>query len=297
MGDVAQILGISTAAANNNNSKHGHAPPDAPSSHSIPRSIQNASALLSKPVLKILSGKIESQNHAPSSSSLPPIVPSHNLTIQSSIKKRRGGGSVTGPGTTMVDNTTAGHNSSISFVKIHNKCISTKKARSWIYAPFSNSARKDGLLLHHWVRAGLEYPDYPYARFDIHLDELSYRNEVLEIENANNSRNDRERTDPNRAPMPVRRVTRVGERRRRRSVGARRGSGFSEAEVMSLLASIHAHLPISGDEWRAVQQEHHTAYPDADRTVESLRRKFASLHRSRIPTGDPTCPAEVREAM
>ena len=65
---------------------------------------------------------------------------------------------------------------------------------------------------------------------------------------------------------------------------------------MSLLASIRSHLPISGDEWRAVQQEHLTAYPDADRTVDSLRRKFSSLHRSRVPTGDPNCPAEVREA-
>jgi len=29
-------------------------------------------------------------------------------------------------------------------------------------------------MLHHWVRAGVEYPDYPYARFDVHLEKLSY---------------------------------------------------------------------------------------------------------------------------
>jgi len=29
-------------------------------------------------------------------------------------------------------------------------------------------------MLRHWVRAGVEYPDYPYARFDVHLEKLSY---------------------------------------------------------------------------------------------------------------------------
>ena len=47
-------------------------------------------------------------------------------------------------------------------------------ARKWTWAPFSSSSRTDGALFHHWVRAGVEYPDYPYARFDIHLDPVTY---------------------------------------------------------------------------------------------------------------------------
>eukprot|EP00557_Chaetoceros_sp_GSL56_P005221 CAMPEP_0176505988 /NCGR_PEP_ID=MMETSP0200_2-20121128/16796_1 /TAXON_ID=947934 /ORGANISM="Chaetoceros sp., Strain GSL56" /LENGTH=715 /DNA_ID=CAMNT_0017905595 /DNA_START=906 /DNA_END=3053 /DNA_ORIENTATION=- len=63
-----------------------------------------------------------------------------------------------------------------SLVRVNQKYISTKKkARPWCWAPFSSEARNDGLVLHHWVRAGVEYPEYPFARFNIHLDTLDYR--------------------------------------------------------------------------------------------------------------------------
>lgn len=62
-----------------------------------------------------------------------------------------------------------------AFVKIGNKQINPHKpARKWTWAPFSSSSRPDGLILNHWVRANVEYPDYPYARFDIHLDPVQY---------------------------------------------------------------------------------------------------------------------------
>ena len=65
-----------------------------------------------------------------------------------------------------------------SMVKVNNKFIqSSKKARPWCWAPFSSGARNDGLMLHHWVRAGVEYPEYPFVRFNIHLDGLSYKKE------------------------------------------------------------------------------------------------------------------------
>ncbi|GKZ01109.1 hypothetical protein MPSEU_001062400 [Mayamaea pseudoterrestris] len=63
-------------------------------------------------------------------------------------------------------------------VKVGNKFISiAKPARKWAWAPFSSSARTDGAIFHHWVRANVEYPDYPYARFDIHLDPVTYNDE------------------------------------------------------------------------------------------------------------------------
>jgi DNA methyltransferase 1-associated protein 1 len=177
MGDVANILGITPNSSNNKgrinaglNNRNFPTIKDAPASHSIPRSIQSTSAILNKPVLKILAGKEEAKNYT-SSSTLPPIAPSTNIPTQ---RGRHGlGESKESDRDTLTQD---------SFVKINNKYISTKKARSWVFAPFSNSARKDGLLLHHWVRAGVEYPEYPYARFDVHLEELSYANVVLEIE-------------------------------------------------------------------------------------------------------------------
>lgn len=62
-----------------------------------------------------------------------------------------------------------------SAVKVGSKWIDTQKpARKWVWAPFTSSSRNDGLVLNHWVRAGVEYLDYPYARFDIHLDPVQY---------------------------------------------------------------------------------------------------------------------------
>jgi DNA methyltransferase 1-associated protein 1 len=63
-------------------------------------------------------------------------------------------------------------------VKVGNKYISASKpAKKWVWAPFASSARTDGALFRHWVRANVEYPDYPYARFDVHLDTLTYTDE------------------------------------------------------------------------------------------------------------------------
>lgn len=198
MGDVAQILGIQANAdpttGNSNNdvvtaTAAIQKPPPEPSSHSIPVSIQNASSILNKPVLKLLSGKTEAQKHL-SSSTLPPIVPSHNMplqTIQKGIIQTNNNRSTPTPPLNHPNSFMANQQ---TLVKINNKFISSaKKARSWVFAPFSNSARKDGLLLHHWVRAGVEYPEYPYARFNIHLDELSYRNEAIDIQNLMNIKN------------------------------------------------------------------------------------------------------------
>ena len=66
-------------------------------------------------------------------------------------------------------------------VKVGNRTItSNKPARRWVWAPFSSSARTDGAQFSHWVRSGVEYPDYPYARFDVHLDPMSYTEEEYE---------------------------------------------------------------------------------------------------------------------
>ena len=187
MGDVAQILGVNNSSRN----EKKFLPPPSPASHTIPKSIHNSSVILNnKPVLKVLSSgqTAPASNHSQKlfSTSLPPIVPSHNLPLQTTkrVINREASNSTTTP----TQNPSLA-TSQISFVKINNKAISTKKARSWVFAPFTNSARKDGLKLHHWVRAGVEYPEYPYARFNIHLEELSYRNEVLEIESANQNSN------------------------------------------------------------------------------------------------------------
>mmetsp|Transcript_22733 Transcript_22733/g.52191 ORF Transcript_22733/g.52191 Transcript_22733/m.52191 type:complete len:634 (+) Transcript_22733:182-2083(+) len=62
-----------------------------------------------------------------------------------------------------------------SAVRVGNRTVFTSKLpRQWSWKAFTSSARGDGVQFRHWVRANVEYSDYPYARFDVNLNPLSY---------------------------------------------------------------------------------------------------------------------------
>jgi DNA methyltransferase 1-associated protein 1 len=45
----------------------------------------------------------------------------------------------------------------------------------WTWAAYSNSARGgDAQLFYRWNKAGIEFQDYPYARFNVHMAKLDY---------------------------------------------------------------------------------------------------------------------------
>ncbi|KAK8798695.1 hypothetical protein WA158_007779 [Blastocystis sp. Blastoise] len=54
-------------------------------------------------------------------------------------------------------------------------------AKKWIYAPIISSARSDMISLYHWVRQNIEYPDYPFARFNIPVSILQYTDEEYSL--------------------------------------------------------------------------------------------------------------------
>ena len=74
------------------------------------------------------------------------------------------------------------------------------------------------------------------------------------------------------------------------------GQQFRINEILSLLEAISTHLPIGSLEWEVVASQHNENFPDKERTGPSLRRNFSQLHKVKKPTGDPTCPVEVRYA-
>jgi hypothetical protein len=76
----------------------------------------------------------------------------------------------------------------------------------------------------------------------------------------------------------------------------KRGVGFSQKELDSLLDAIEEILPIGSQEWEAVERQHRSMYPESDRNQEALKRKFGKLYLKKIPTGDPHCPPEVIRA-
>jgi hypothetical protein len=69
---------------------------------------------------------------------------------------------------------------------------------------------------------------------------------------------------------------------------------YSKEELIHFLGVMHVHMPIGGNKWDLVLDQHSLSYPG--REVEYLRRKFAQLYRSRTPTRDPRCPREVKLA-
>jgi hypothetical protein len=75
-----------------------------------------------------------------------------------------------------------------------------------------------------------------------------------------------------------------------------RSADYSKEELLHFLNIGLSIQPTSQTEWNSVLDEHNIEYAHKNRTVESLRRKYAQLHRKKIPTGDPYCPEEVRLA-
>lgn len=63
-----------------------------------------------------------------------------------------------------------------------------------------------------------------------------------------------------------------------------------------MLDSIERYLPLCKEEWDAVLQLHNQQFKDFNRTTDSLKRKFSSMHRKKMPTGDPLMTDDVRRA-
>ena len=66
---------------------------------------------------------------------------------------------------------------------------------------------------------------------------------------------------------------------------------YRQDELMHLLEIMQSILPIGPNEWDMVVDAHSAKYEGRD--LESLRRKYTSLHRKKMKTGSPNIPPEV----
>ena len=48
--------------------------------------------------------------------------------------------------------------------------LGMRKVRPWKWMPFTNPARRDGLVLYHWRRAAEKGQDYAFAKFNKKLE-------------------------------------------------------------------------------------------------------------------------------
>ena len=51
--------------------------------------------------------------------------------------------------------------------------LGMRKVRPWKWMPFTNPARRDGLVLYHWRRAAEKGQDYAFAKFNKRLEVLT----------------------------------------------------------------------------------------------------------------------------
>ncbi len=76
----------------------------------------------------------------------------------------------------------------------------------------------------------------------------------------------------------------------------KRGFKFTIPELKSLVKAIEELVPISNSEWEGVWNRHMALYPQQDRTVESLKRKFQEMARAKIKTGNPNMLPHIHGA-
>ena len=75
-----------------------------------------------------------------------------------------------------------------------------------------------------------------------------------------------------------------------------KGFSYSQEEVDNFLDELEEIIPVTATAWERVAELHLSRYPDQQRSVDSLKRKFKELHNKKVPTGDPLCPPAVRRA-
>nr|CAG4647939.1 EOG090X076S [Moina brachiata]SVE93041.1 EOG090X076S [Moina brachiata] len=55
--------------------------------------------------------------------------------------------------------------------------LGVRKVRPWKWMPFTNPARKDGAVFHHWRRVADEGKEYPFANFNKQVHVVSYNDQ------------------------------------------------------------------------------------------------------------------------
>ena len=81
-----------------------------------------------------------------------------------------------------------------------------------------------------------------------------------------------------------------------RTVGRKAGAiNWTNDESLAILDVMERILPIGPNEWQQVV-EHHLFNRPPGRDINSIRRKYMSLHRRYIPTGDPNIPPAAKQA-
>jgi len=95
---------------------------------------------------------------------------------------------------------------------------------------------------------------------------------------------------------PSRDASRPPSRQSSQQQNRKRGMNYTPCEVDFLLDLVEEHLPLGGQMWEQVLNEHNSAFPQTSRDLASIKKKFQDLHKKKVPTGDPSIPPDVLRA-
>ncbi|PXF43185.1 hypothetical protein BWQ96_07129 [Gracilariopsis chorda] len=73
----------------------------------------------------------------------------------------------------------------------------------------------------------------------------------------------------------------------------KRGPGLTHSEMKSVLDLIEEYMQLAREEWEMVSPVHGARYTTKGLNAESLRRKFSTICRTTVPTGDQSIPLHV----
>ena len=71
---------------------------------------------------------------------------------------------------------------------------------------------------------------------------------------------------------------------------------YTEDEITFLLGNIAGVRRVDRADWEAVKDTHGEFYGANDITIEFIKCRFQQLYKAQKPTGDPTCPPNIRLA-
>ena len=91
-----------------------------------------------------------------------------------------------------------------------------------------------------------------------------------------------EKIDPTKDSLPLTKST---------PTTGKRGSNHFPVEMLHLFAVMERVLPIGPVEWDLFLSSHSVTFPGRD--IDSIRRKYTTTHRKKMPTGSPNMPPEI----
>ena len=127
-----------------------------------------------------------------------------------------------------------------------------------------------------------QYSQSQYEEEEFQLQQPSQSSQLTQLSNMSQA------TQAPRVSLDPQGTARAPQRQR--------GGNYSKQEKNILLDIIEKHLPVGNAMWDVVYNDFERSMPGTTRDVKSIRECYRRMINSKMPTGDPRCPTDIRRA-